>query len=81
MGHFSCVKPQFGRAFWNREFSRDLVRIRDSSRTLRETQITLLHAQVVVNEFAVTSKQQNVSPLLMELMHSKGHIKGRFQEA
>ena len=28
VAHFSCVKPQFGRAFWNREFSRNLVRIR-----------------------------------------------------
>ena len=32
-------------------------------------QIILLHAKVVVNKLVVTSTQQNVSPLLMELMH------------
>ena len=28
VGHFSCVQPQFGRASWKREFSRNLVKIR-----------------------------------------------------
>ena len=70
VGHFSCVSQQFGRALWNGEFSRNLVKIRGSPRTSRGTQITLLHAKAVVMEFAVTSKQQTVSPLLMELIHN-----------
>ena len=41
----------------------------DAPRTPRGMQITLLHAKSVANEFAVTSKQQDISPLLMELTH------------
>ena len=69
VGHFSCVKPQFGRVFWNREFSRNLVKIRGCPSNPKGMQITLLHAKSVANEFAVISKQQDISPLLMELMH------------
>ena len=69
VGHSLCVKPQFGRSFWNREFSRNLVKIRGCPLNLKGNADTLLHAKVVVNEVAVTSRRQAFSALLMELLH------------
>ena len=70
VGHFSCVKPQFGRVFWNREFSRNLVKIRGCpSNPKGERRSPFSMKKSVANEFAVTSKQHDISPLLMELMH------------
>ena len=42
--------------------------------TSRGMQTTLLHAKSVANEFAVISKPQDISPLLMELMHKGNRV-------